>query len=164
MTKTFRRTIVFIVIVAIMIAAAVSAYAVTGSIDQTDYRIFNNSLANYNIVSFRRYLGVTSHGASASNTVKWNTYTGTATQLAYCNAVTGTATVTLNGRDGDNVYIGPKSSSAYLLGQNMVSGVNCHVLQTFDNSLVYASVAVTGKIYTPDNVLMIDYSITSILP
>lgn len=155
--KTLRR-IVSVVFAAIVCAVSISAYAlVTGTISSTDHEITLNSLANYNKIQCERMLKVTSSYVKGSNKLTWYTYTGTATQLAYCNAITGTATVSVIGIASDNETMQPKSTTISILGQDLSAGITCTATRTHNLDLVFAEGEYHVTVKTPDGVKITDY-------
>ena len=157
MKKLSRKVITLIVVLALVLAAAVSAYALNGYQNVSDQTLALNNLANYNIINCNRIFSATAHRVTASNTMTWYTHTGTATELAYCNAITGSSTVSINGHDSSNEYMGQEYKTVYFIGQDISSGVTCSVQKLHNLNLVVAYASFTASIYTPDGNFMTSY-------
>lgn len=157
-SKTLRR--IALVIIAVLVSAvAISAYAlVTGTVSSTDHEITLNRYANYNRIQCERSLNVTSSYVKGSNKLTWYTFTGTATQLAYCNAITGTATVSVIGIASDNETMIPRSTTVEILGQNLATGIDCSATRTHNLDLVFAKADYNVTVRTPDGVVITTYS------
>lgn len=162
-TKTVQKSIAYIVIAAILSTIAFPAFAsITGFANVTNHDLTLNHLANYNIIQCERTLKVTSSYVKGTSNLSWYTFSGNATQLAYCNAVTGTLTVSVYGIASNSETMMPRSTTVNLLGQKLSSGIVCSANRNHNLDLISAEAVTTVVIRTPDGVLMTTYQ--KILP
>lgn len=162
-TKTVQKSIAYIVIAAILSTIAFPAFAsITGFTNVTNHDLTLNNLANYNIIQCEHTLKVTSSYVKGTSNLSWYTFSGNATQLAYCNAVTGTLTVAVYGIASNSETMVPRSITVNLLGQKLSSGIFCFANRNHNLDLIAAEAVTTVVVRTPDGDLMTTYQ--KILP
>lgn len=160
-TKSIQKHIAYAVIAVMITMIAIPAFAsITGSANVTNHDLVLTSPANYNIIQCDRSLKVTSSYVKGTSGLSWYTFSGNAAQLAYCNAITGILTVSINATASNNETMMPKSTTVEWLGQELSSGVSCYATRTHNLDLISAQAVTTVIVYTPDGALMKTYQKT----